>query len=136
GAVDPEQSSVDRLLPRGRRSADELGPAFRQQALALPNSILEIKQPEAGPISRRAIVVPSQEKVAIRVGLEHLIPDTDSIEQGKLRESQIFSPRFLTATLINQPIVSGSELRYRPSVLGENCSGRLMEYLNASTAPV
>ena len=38
--------------------------------------------------------------------------------------------------LDQMPIVSGSQLRYRPTVFGWNCSGRVIANANASIAPV
>src|SRR5262245_44593832 len=83
-AVHPEQAAVDRLLPRRRRRADELRPAFRQQTLPLPHPVLQVEQSDARPVARRAVVVPAHQEVAVRIRFLHLPPDADAIEKRAL----------------------------------------------------
>src|SRR5438093_1332919 len=78
-AVHPEEPSVDRPLPRRRRRADERCPAFGQQTLSLPDTVLKIEEPDARPVARRAVVVAGQQKVAVRIGLEYLAANADAI---------------------------------------------------------
>src|SRR5258705_10909287 len=70
-AVDPEKGAVDRAavcLPRGRYGAHEFGIALGQDALAVPNSVLEVQIGEARPLARRGQLVALQGEGPVWVG--------------------------------------------------------------------
>jgi hypothetical protein len=58
---------------------------------------------------------------------------SNSARCGHVRYS---SSRAVTARLIRRPIVSGSLLRYRPSVFGGELQRHVIAYSKASMAPV
>jgi hypothetical protein len=53
-AIEPEEGTIDPALvgrPRGRERADELGVAFREKALAVPDAVLKIETAEPRPVA-------------------------------------------------------------------------------------
>ena len=88
-AVHPEEAAVHRRLPRRRGRAHERRPALGQQTLPLPHAVLQVEQADPRPVARGAVVVPGHQEVAVRIGLQHLTPDADAIEQRALRIRQV-----------------------------------------------
>src|SRR5438094_614952 len=72
-------------MPPERPCAPEVGGGYAGlQPLTLPHAVLQIEQPDARPVARCSVVVPGQQEVAVRIGLEHLTPDPDPVEERAL----------------------------------------------------
>src|SRR5205085_5888585 len=70
---------------------------FGQQALLLPHAVVQVEKTEPRPVARGAVVIPVEQKVAVRIRLQYLAANTDFVEQRPLREREI-----LLATLTDR----------------------------------
>src|SRR5205823_6743800 len=90
--VDPEEPAVDWPTigcPCRSHGADEPHEPLRQNALAVPDAVLEVEIPEPRPVARRGEVVSLREEVAVRVGLDHHRAHSQLVEQRSPREREV-----------------------------------------------
>src|SRR5688500_20304933 len=82
-AVQPEETAIDRStigLPCRREGADELHVALRQDAPAVPHSVLQIEVCDAGPVAARSKFVTMGEEVHVGITVQHHRANTELTE--------------------------------------------------------
>src|SRR5258706_16251553 len=92
-SVEPEESSIDRTIvgsPGGRRCAGELGVAFRENALAVPDPVLKIEIAKPRPVPPGAGLITLPQKISGWIGFDHHCADAELVEQRPLRKGKIF----------------------------------------------
>src|SRR5438477_2896861 len=75
--------------PCWRDRAYKLHIAFGQNALAVPNPILQVKVAEARPVAGRALLIPLREEIPIGVGIKNHRAYANLVEQCALRKRVI-----------------------------------------------
>src|SRR5208282_3395621 len=88
-AVEPEKSSIDRPLvgdPGGRRRADEVSVALRENTLTVPDAALKIEIAQPRPVAPGADLITLPEKISERISFDHHGADAELVEQRPLRK--------------------------------------------------